>query len=192
MKSSLLSIVIFLLCSSAFAQHPTMEKHNYIGVLKCKVCHAGEKHGFIFETWKDGPHGGAYESLMTPKAFKAAEGRDSKTMAMPQEAPQCLKCHVTGYTGTSMTNGFVEPKDGVTCESCHGPGSNYSKWDIMTNREKAVLQGLTEKVRTTCVQCHNEESPFYKPFDFDKSWAKIMHSRLSVTKPRKTDTTHDH
>jgi len=68
-------------------------------------------------------------------------------------------------------------KDGVQCETCHGPGSEYKTLKIMKSRESAIANGLKvyEKIEELCIKCHNPESPTFKKVDFTAAWEKIKH-----------------
>jgi hypothetical protein len=66
---------------------------------------------------------------------------------------------------------------GVTCEICHGPGSDYKKMSIMKNRENAVQNGLIvyashDAIKEKCVTCHTDEH-----FNFNAAWEKIKHPK---------------
>jgi hypothetical protein len=91
----------------------------------------------------------------------------------PQEAAECLVCHTTGYGGEHAPTFKVE--QGVGCESCHGPGADYNKYPIMSDRKKAVENGLLEIDEETCLRCHNERSPTHPGFDFEGMWPQILH-----------------
>ena len=109
-------------------------KHKYVGVAVCAPCHKGEKKGKMFEIWQASKHAKAYETLKTEEAKKIAQEKGIKVP--PYEAPECLKCHVTGYGAPKEA--FLEKfkiEDGVQCETCHGPGSDYKTLKIMQNRE---------------------------------------------------------
>ena len=71
-------------------------------------------------------------------------------------------------------------KDGVQCESCHGPGSLYKKKKTMADHDKSVAAGMWEpgKDEKICAGCHNDESPTWDPaagFDFEKRKEEIAH-----------------
>ena len=71
-------------------------------------------------------------------------------------------------------------KEGVQCESCHGPGSLYKKKKTMADREKSLAAGMWEpgKDEKICTGCHNDESPTWDPakgFDFEKRKEEIAH-----------------
>jgi hypothetical protein len=69
----------------------------------------------------------------------------------------------------------IKITEGVSCESCHGPGSLYKSMTVMKSREKSIEKGLILPTKEVCIKCHNEDNPFYKPFDFDAAVAKITH-----------------
>ena len=69
-------------------------EHAYIGADKCKLCHNSSKKGAQYDKWKDGPHARAYETLGSDEAKKIAA---EKGISNPQEADECLSCHVTGW-----------------------------------------------------------------------------------------------
>ena len=74
----------------------------------------------------------------------------------------------------------LKASDGVQCESCHGPGDDYTKKKTMSHRDKAMLNGLWEpgKDEKVCTACHNDESPSWdsaKGFDFDEAKKVFAH-----------------
>ncbi len=149
----------------------------FVGVKKCRTCHKKPEAGEQYRIWTESKHSKAYETLAGEEAMKFAKERG---IANPQEAPECLKCHVTGY---GVDAKFFGPKyakeDGVGCESCHGAGGDYYKKKIM----KAIYAGETDPATVglikpdekVCTSCHNEESPTYKPFKFEEFKEKIAH-----------------
>ena len=72
----------------------------------------------------------------------------------------------------------LDPADGVQCESCHGPGSNYRKRSVMSDRKKAVAMGMVLPTEAVCVACHNDESPSWDGaagFDYAEAKKRIAH-----------------
>ena len=65
--------------------------------------------------------------------------------------------------------------EGVSCETCHGPGSMYKGASVMKNRELAMTKGMIIPDEALCKTCHNEESPTYKGFNYTEMLAKIAH-----------------
>ncbi len=150
---------------------------SYIGVSKCKMCHKGEAKGNHFEIWSASRHAGAYNTLATDEA-KAAGAKLG--VEDPQKSEKCLKCHVTAFgVDASLIGEGFKMEDGVQCEACHGPGSEYKSIKVM----KAVVDGTQDPAEVglvlpdekVCVKCHNEESPTYKAFSFAEAYKKIEH-----------------
>ena len=163
--------LVFLLSLPAGADY----KHNFTGASKCRICHMSAKKGDQFGVWKASKHALAYQTLTTPEAKVAAEkvGQGGKN---PAENPACLKCHVTGWDAPAEKLGAKYDKtEGVGCESCHGPGEDYSPIKIMKDKALAMAAGMTLPKKEDCVKCHNKESPSYKPFDYDTFYKKIAH-----------------
>lgn len=159
------TIIFFAAALMASAQN------KYIGSKVCGVCHKAEKKGMQYEIWQKSKHAEAYKTLTGAKAAEIAKAKGLKTPA--NESPECLKCHAI------TTDAKLIP-DGVQCETCHGPGSNYMKMAVMKEREKAIAAGLTDfkdkaAIEKLCRSCHNEESPSFKGFKFEEMWAKIKH-----------------
>lgn len=148
--------------------------HKYIGVKKCAMCHKSEAKGNQYGKWLSTKHAKAYETLGGAAALETA--KKCNVAGNPQETPQCLKCHTTGYGADSslLGEGFVK-EDGVQCESCHGAGGDYMAMSVMKDKEKAIGAGLVIPTKETCVKCHNPESPNYKEFNFDKFYPEIAH-----------------
>ncbi|NQT86547.1 hypothetical protein HQ560_07275, partial [bacterium] len=108
----------------------------------------------------------------------------------PEKSPKCLKCHATGHgiPAEFLKTGF-KIEDGVQCESCHGPGEDYSDKKIMKDHDKSVALGMTIGSEKTCRGCHNDTAPSWKPdryttkdgkkvgFDYEAMWPKIIHPR---------------
>ena len=149
------------------------EEHEYVGVTKCALCHKKDDVGAQVKIWQETKHAKAFETLGTPeaKALAAKMGIDD-----PQKSGKCLKCHSTayGFTEAKVTEA-IPVEEGISCESCHGPGKDYMKKSIMQDKQQAIANGLVIPDEKTCVKCHNSESPSFKPFDFKERWEKIKH-----------------
>ncbi len=154
---------------------PADAEPAYVGAKGCKMCHASSKRGAQYKVWEGTKHAQAYESLASDKAREVASARGIDN---PQESPECLKCHVTGYgADAALFEDSYSKEEGVGCESCHGPGKDYKKTKIMKDVEVAKANGLILPGEEVCKKCHNEESPFYKPFDFAERFEQIAHPR---------------
>jgi hypothetical protein len=135
------------------------QNFKYIGAAKCKMCHNKPDKGEQFNKWAAGPHANAMSSL------SAEEAKD----------PKCLKCHSTAAAVDAKMIATLKPEEGVSCESCHGPGSLYKSNAVMKSQEQSIAKGLIIPTEETCRTCHNEESPTFKGFDFAEYSAKIAH-----------------
>lgn len=148
---------------------------RYIGSDKCaKMCHKGPKKGAQYEQWQGSEHAKAFTTLGTPQAKEVATKVGVK--GDPQQAPECLKCHVTAFgVKKELVDSTCTQTEGIGCEACHGPGSEYRKLDKMKNHDLAMAAGLWEQNEKLCVKCHNTESPNYKPFVFTEKVKKVLH-----------------
>ncbi len=173
--SPTLVIVLFLLLAG-FNLQDESKKHGYIGVEACGMCHKTDKQGKQLDIWKNSAHAKAYQTLLTEEADRIAKEKGFETPAVKTEA--CLKCHASGYdVDASLIGKKFKIEDGVQCETCHGPGSDYKDMKIMKNREEAIKNGLIvyEDYKELCAKCHNPESPTYKEINFEEAWEKIKH-----------------
>jgi len=169
---SLLAMGIILLGTAAVA----LAGHEIVGAPKCKMCHKA-KTGDQWGIWLKSKHAKAFETLATEEAKKVAA---EKGLGDPQKEAACLKCHTTqGFLGEKVVvsaKGKYEASEGIGCEACHGPGSDYKKKSVMVDKEASVAAGLViDKTAEHCAKCHNEESPTFKEFNFEKRWAEIAH-----------------
>lgn len=147
--------------------------HEYVGVKKCALCHKKEETGDQYGKWAASLHSHAFETLGTPAAKEVGA---KFGIADPQQSGKCLKCHSTAYEfGEVKVSETIPVEEGVSCESCHGPGKDYMKKSVMENQEEAIANGLIIPNEAVCKKCHNEESPQYKEFKFAEFWEKIKH-----------------
>lgn len=136
---------------------------KYVGYKKCKGCHS-----YQYKAWKDFKHAKASE------AIKDEQKKDSN----------CMNCHGTGADQGTLL-------EGVQCEACHGPGSEYKSPKIMSKnkykkdpegqRKKAVEAGLVMQSEKVCLGCHGQDRPEghapAKPFDFAENYKKVDHKK---------------
>jgi len=147
-----------------------------VGSPRCKSCHKA-KTGDQWKIWTESAHAKAFETLASEESRKIASGQG---LGNPQQEDACLKCHATkAFLGTdAIISGKANYADseGVGCESCHGPGSDYKSRKVMVDPKAARDAGMiTDRSPGACGQCHNEESPTFKGFDFEQRWAEIKH-----------------
>jgi hypothetical protein len=133
---------------------------TFIGAKRCKSCHEWE-----YQIWSKGPHAQAHLSLT------ADQLKDGK----------CSGCHTMVPTQPGE-----EKFAGVQCESCHGGGRYYYPQYVMKDHELARLVGLTDATPELCQRCHTESAPSIEPFDFERLWSKIDHSRAAREAAGKT------
>ncbi len=168
-----LTVVFAIVLMVAFALNQANAAPKYIGAAKCKVCHVSEKSGKAFPIWEKSAHAKAYATLATPEALEVGKKLGIEN---PQKSDKCLVCHVTGFAADkSLKDTTLTLAEGVSCEACHGPGSDYKAMSIMKDRAKAVAAGLLIPTEKTCLTCHNEKSPTYKPFKFAEMNKQIAH-----------------
>lgn len=170
-----LKLIIVLLFSSLILANGPAEKHAFVGADKCGMCHKSDKQGKQLTIWQNSAHAKAYKTLQSDEANKIAKDKGFKTAAAETEA--CLKCHASGYEKDAQITGKFKVEDGVQCETCHGPGSDYQAMKVMKDPKLAVQNGLVmhDDKEKFCTQCHNKQSPTFKGFDYGKFWAKIQH-----------------
>jgi hypothetical protein len=153
------------------------EERAFVGVAKCKTCHKSEAQGEQYPIWLESKHAKAYETLASDEAKAIAK---EKGIDDAQKADECLSCHVTGHGAAAELLGTkYAVTNGVGCESCHGAGGDYYKKKTMVaiasgETERASV-GLVKPTEETCTKCHNDKSPNFKGFDFEKMVAKIAH-----------------
>jgi len=153
-------------------------KPHYVGATKCKMCHKKAEAGDQYGKWEASAHAKAYEVLAGEEANKISE---KLGFGKAQEAKECLHCHVTGYgTAAELLDPKYAKEEGVTCEACHGAGGDYYKKATMAGVTAGTIDpatvGLVMPTKETCEQCHNDKSPTFAGFDFDKYVAKIAHN----------------
>ncbi|HDR68670.1 MAG TPA: cytochrome C554 [Bacteroidaceae bacterium] len=140
---------------------------EYVGADKCKMCHKTEKSGKQYPLWEERKHSKSFQALTLDLA------KEFSPYIPAVENPQCLPCHAP------LAEKSPDLKDeGVTCEVCHGPGSDYKKLSIMKNHTEAVKNGLIEygsieAIKTSCLSCH--ENAHGITFDFETAWELVKH-----------------
>jgi hypothetical protein len=162
--------VLLFLSAPIFAQQPPKGAHNISKYLGPGSCSAAACHGNIapqkttsvqqneYSTWVvQDRHAAAFRALQNP-----VSQRMGKLLGIgnPEESPRCLTCHAlsvpAGAKGREFSLG-----DGVSCESCHGPSSEWlgnhttKGW----SRQKSIAAGMVdnwdiEKRAQQCLSCH--------------------------------------
>jgi len=179
----LATMLALLVAGNVFAQ---AKNAKYMGAEKCKNCHSSASMGDQYGKWKAEKHSNAYDNLAGPKAKELGQ---KQGIADPQASDKCLKCHTTAFgQSKDRLDAKFDPKLGVQCESCHGPGEKHVKARMTAAAEGADALGAggapsaiskdeinTKPDAKTCTGCHNKESPSFTSFDFDKMSKEIAH-----------------
>jgi hypothetical protein len=166
--------------------------YSYVGNKKCKKCHIKQ-----YRSWEETRMAKAFEILRPGNNTEKKQEFDLDVEQDYTKDEKCVKCHTVGF-GKPGGYAFPDPEDkkavrkakqreGIGCECCHGPGSEYIKVfdEIQEAKRKYKVEelyavGLRKLDEATCTTCHNEESPSVNPgdpFDYEK---------------RKDDGTHEH
>ncbi|QSQ23942.1 cytochrome C [Pyxidicoccus parkwayensis] len=126
---------------------PKKGEAAFVGNAECRTCH---EDAFPVYAKTKHPHG--WETL-------EAQGK--------QFHLNCVSCHVTGYQqpGGVCRLDKVAGRDGVGCESCHGPGSLHVDAPSTDN----IVASPGESV---CITCHNPENSPH--FDFATYLPRIL------------------
>lgn len=165
-----------IITSLGFISDDDEKKFGYIGVDACGVCHKTEKQGKQLDIWKESKHSKAYQILQSDEADKIAASMGETTPAAKNE--KCLRCHSSGYNvEPTLIGKKFKVEDGVQCETCHGPGSEYKDMKVMKNRDESIKKGLIihDEKEKFCTGCHNAESPTFVAFNFNEMWSNIKH-----------------
>jgi YVTN family beta-propeller protein len=171
---------VFLLPAAFTA--PAPKTPVYVGAKVCGRCHA-EAHA----AWLKSKHAVAYDTLYNRESWAIA--RRSGVSARPWESPICLGCHSTAFDSEKWERDETfRAVDGLQCEGCHGPGSDYAEADIMRDPKRAMAAGLRKPATEYCAGCHMEKNSHTKVLKveaFDRSvfWRRIAHARTAAAEP---------
>lgn len=143
---------------------------RYEGVATCagSTCHGrAEGNGEVVRqdeiaTWQEpssvsGSHSRAYAVLASPRGRQIAS---SLGLGAATSAPACLGCHAT-YVPEAKRGPRFLTADGVGCETCHGPSSNWlaEHYAAPATHASNVAAGLTplenpQVAANVCLDCH--------------------------------------
>lgn len=166
-------LTIFVLAFAGLAGGGDKE-FQYVGAKKCKTCHNSDKNGAQFKLWSERSHAKAFASLKSDAAKEKAEA--AKVEGDPAKSEVCLSCHTTAGTKKNVDKGY-ELEEGVGCEACHGPGSEYKKMSTMKVRSESVAAGMILPDEKLCLDCHKAGTPGHtgKFTTYKEEYAKIAH-----------------
>jgi hypothetical protein len=167
-----------LLSSAEDAKDAEKVEYTYVGVKNCKMCHNKEATGAQYSIWEKSAHANAYAVLASEESVAKAKEMGIED---PQKDAKCLSCHITAFSVMDdLENQKITLEEGVSCESCHGPGSGYKSKKTMQGLTDGTIEaasvGLLVPDEKTCLGCHKEEgNPFHKEFNYEEAVKKIAH-----------------
>lgn len=170
--------LLLAVCVLAAVGVGAAEPPVYVGAEVCGRCHDGPQRDQL-DRWYMTPHARAHAALALPEAAEIA--RISGIDEDPFASPICLGCHATA---SDVEAWQLDPtfhiEDGVQCERCHGPGSEYMAAGIMADPEAAMAAGLRKPDSRTCIVCHREKGSHTAvldvwPFEYEEALVRIAH-----------------
>ena len=156
----------------------------YVGVRVCSECHAGAVAGHQFSIWRQSAHAKAFATLAMPESLEIA--RISGIPEAPHTARVCLGCHATAAdTEEWERDESFRIEDGVQCEGCHGPGSEYMDEAVMSDPRLARERGLRVPEAGDCMICHAPKGSHEavlpaRPYEVEAALESIAHPKPST------------
>jgi hypothetical protein len=149
---------------------------RYIGARACLDCHGEPAHASQYVAWLQSRHAHAYWRLAADWALVLARQRPHyQDLERPTEDSRCLLCHVTGrQDDDALFAVSFRSQEGIGCESCHGPGSEYATMENMAAHQSYLDHGGRVPDTATCRGCHRRGA-----FDFAAMWAAGGHPVVS-------------
>lgn len=147
---------------------------HYVGEKSCKMCHFKQHR-----SWSKSHMADAFKTLMPGQKAEIKEKSGLDPNKDYTQDAACLPCHTTGYgqpggypaldpakPWNEEQTKLASERQGVQCESCHGPNSLTlpvfkeikDQKRPYTSEELAKL-GLVLPHKENCITCHNENSP---------------------------------
>lgn len=122
--------------------------YDIVGAGNCTTCHAGAE-----DWWFGDPHEQTGRRLVgeDPKARQIAELYGIGAAGMARGDQICMSCHATLNQASQVVD------YGVSCESCHGPGSGYLEPHEDGGNPQLGMIALKEASprAQNCVRCHH-------------------------------------
>lgn len=156
-------VLSFLVSGLALAADPP--KYTGPGSCAAPACHGGVQPRSTtavlqneYSTWVlQDKHSQAFAVLSNPASLRIA-----KILGLPSAAtaPRCLACHSLNPDAAERAKSF-DTTDGVSCENCHGPASNWlgphttKDWTHAQSVAAGMkeLRDLTSRTEQ-CLTCH--------------------------------------
>ncbi len=159
---------------AAVADPALLNPENFIGILGCTGCHTtpdelrrrNSNTAWVnldeYTQWsKRDKHAVAFEMLKSDRAKRMGKVLwNDEDVTSRQE---CLSCHANWVKGAPKPK-QINLEQGVSCESCHGPGKEYrfpheeKEWRLLSNAEKRA-KGMVNvrdprERASQCLSCH--------------------------------------
>ena len=163
-QRSVLLVLSVSACLLIFSS-PLFAEASYVGIDGCRSCHKGQH-----ASWKLSVHAKAFD-LLKPGKRKGAKKRAKLDPDKDYSTEEkCLQCHTTGY---GKPGGFKDIQStpimaGISCEGCHGAGSEYRvlhderpNFKKEENKAKGALYGGEDEA--VCKSCHVHENNVFTP-----------------------------
>lgn len=167
--------------------------YEYVGTKRCRMCHTKQ-----YDFWRDTAKANAFESLKPGVKVVAKRNAGLDANRDYTTDPTCLSCHTVGY---GEAGGYeipdpddqrmqrrVKSREGVGCESCHGPGSGFievmqdiSRNDRPYRPSEVYAAGRQIATVETCQKCHNKRAVCitdHKKFRVEPSNRKSFHQKI--------------
>ena len=143
----------------------------YQGAASCGSCHSSERTGGAYGVWVRSKHAVAYQSMRNALSQNSGVG----------DSADCYRCHTT--LGRPPATAAEQPvvAEGIGCERCHGPGSEYSQYSHMVSESLFLANGGVKGSLSDCGQCHiaSSERPHCTTSsattNANKLWEQIQH-----------------
>jgi hypothetical protein len=183
--------MLWSLAATALMSLPARAQNQYVGAKACAPCHESKESGSAQHAWRTSGHAAAFRALGThteaqPRAcgdlslWIVEVGRGVR-YGLPRpaaESKECLPCHTTAFgAGAPLVAPSFDPRDGVQCESCHGPGGEHVAARSAAHDGKGAgglrRYGDERAIAAMCGNCHEGTCG---DFDFAAMWPKIRHS----------------
>lgn len=174
----------------------------YVGSARCAACHSVGPQEGPFQVWQSSAHAGAVRTLANAVVgrdeghglwvVKMGRGDQYGLPTPAAESPYCLPCHATAFSaGAKLTAQSFDPKDGVQCESCHGPASAHAEVESIKAAGKAIpadkVAGVLDIAKVATLkhyademavegQCRTCHDGMCGDFNFAEMWPRARHA----------------
>jgi len=187
--------LVFGVAARPQTAHQQAVPRVYVGERACRTCHHQPGRD-QFSAWRLQKHARAFSALSRPEARQIAEL--SGIAGDPVKSRVCLGCHTTAYlTEEWQRDDAFHFEDGVQCERCHGPGSQYMDAEVMRDTARAREAGLKMPEEQDCLVCHKEKGSHVavlgsKEFNYAEYLQEIAHpgrgGPIEQAEPQNVDT----